>query len=420
MDGDGCDWLCKLGSGEPPPGPAPGVPDYLPDGDPRSVGDPGGTVLGEYPATELPLVWTGTEFATAYDGPLGVVRFRRFDATGRQIDAEWSYDEGSEVYDGLDLVWTGEGFGLFLVDEARGVLYVRLEPTGKPVGAAILVEADPLARAPAAAWTGADFALAWVAKSAGSGWCPCGAAPDCGGRIRVKRVALGGITGPTTTVEVEGGTPLNLVEGDDGIGIVFGIGGSSDGTCPLRFVRLADDLAEGVSSGVLSPPRGTSSFGFRTPVVSSGGSYTVGWTDCASCLYPGIEYRFCVARFSASGELLAAPVCNPLGEDVLVYGDSAMAAGDSGFLAIAEGPLSQVEPWDVLRSIRLDANGRMLSSSPRVLVSDLATPRGPPPFDIAWAGDGFGVLYGAGTTSGSDLHAALFFQFLRPVAGPSP
>jgi len=44
-----------------------------------------------------------------YDDNERAIHFRRFDRTGRALDADWLYPGGPR-YAGADLVWTGSGF----------------------------------------------------------------------------------------------------------------------------------------------------------------------------------------------------------------------------------------------------------------------------------------------------------------------
>ena len=91
---------------------------------------------------------------------------------------------------------------------------------------------------------------------------------------------------------------------------------------------------------------------------------------------------------------------------------NAMAAGDLGYLVLLQGPTSEAEPWPALRFARLDGHGRMLSSSPQLLEPRLNGLSEVLPFEVAWADDGFGALYG-NSPGGMPLHVALFFEFLR-------
>ena len=250
LDGDGCDWLCRLGLGAPPPEPDAAIRDYEAIGEPVMVGDGATTVVVDSPSpvADLPLVWTGTEFATAYHGGLlprepGPMPFRRFDQVGRQIDAEWEYHEAAGPYDGHDLVWTGEGFGLFFIDEARGIVYLRLEGNGKPVGHPVVVEPDPGARAPAAAWTrGGHFILVWTVATHGVVFSMCGGSDGGSSSVRIKRVNLDGTVGPTTTIGTGVGPPLNVATGDGGVGVVVGAPDPASAGTAIPLLRLYDGM----------------------------------------------------------------------------------------------------------------------------------------------------------------------------------
>jgi cysteine-rich repeat protein len=91
LNGDGCDWLCRLGDGEPPPLLDRAVSVYEPVGESFVMND----LIPEWPwpLPRIPLVWTGTELAIAVSQeiPEGIadVRFRRFDTEARAIGIDW-------------------------------------------------------------------------------------------------------------------------------------------------------------------------------------------------------------------------------------------------------------------------------------------------------------------------------------------
>ncbi|MDI7269687.1 MAG: hypothetical protein QME96_16995, partial [Myxococcota bacterium] len=212
LDGDGCDWQCRSGDGDPPPPPDPAAGDYVPSGEPVPLA---GATLREGLRFagwgQFPLVWTGSEYATAWfessclvSPDCGVpvrLRFWRFDATGRRIDAEWALPE-VELSGGLDLVWTGSGFGLFF-SEGGGfrdsrLWYLRLDVTGKPVGEPVLIEAGGSEMMPAAD-VGADgtIAVAWSSRGGSS------AMP--GMLVGVRRIDVDGTPIGPVHVMVDGG-----------------------------------------------------------------------------------------------------------------------------------------------------------------------------------------------------------------------
>ncbi|MBI5500167.1 MAG: hypothetical protein HY907_07975 [Deltaproteobacteria bacterium] len=225
VDGDGCDWLCRLGEGESPPAADPLVGPFAPAGPvvPLDGTDP--SMPG--PFERLPLVWTGEAFATALSemlpGDEWQIRFRRFDASGHAFDADWIYD--SPISTSLDLVWTGSGFGLFYSDLSAGIFYMPLDVAGKPLAAPRLVVPDPQARAPSADATAAGFVLAWMVEGTpghATSWCgTLGEPPDA---VRVRLVGPGGATddlpGPVT-VETQAGWPPDIATGEDGYGMVL-------------------------------------------------------------------------------------------------------------------------------------------------------------------------------------------------------
>jgi len=87
LNGDGCDWLCRLGDGDPPAPCDTGVTNYVPEVPPVDQG-----FLDAFSTNEVfPLVWTGTVFATALFGSVGSdvsTRLRRFDEHGSVIGTD--------------------------------------------------------------------------------------------------------------------------------------------------------------------------------------------------------------------------------------------------------------------------------------------------------------------------------------------
>jgi cysteine-rich repeat protein len=133
VNGDGCDWRCRLGDGEPPPDPDRDAGTYETT---DAGGDPiEGIATPDY--LTMDLVWADTAFAVALcedlepslpgEGPWAF-RFARFDRTGGRVGPSWTYPAPSSSV--VRLVWTGDGFGLFFVHAGAGVALLRLDPEG--------------------------------------------------------------------------------------------------------------------------------------------------------------------------------------------------------------------------------------------------------------------------------------------------
>ncbi len=383
-NGDGCDWLCRLGDGDPPPAPDPGVEPYAPSGEPIVMPgiEPFGTTVHS-----LPLVWTGSEFATALhevsaDGRL-IVRFRRFDREARPLDADWVFDAATWRSDGIDLVWTGEGFGLFYAVFYEGIYYLRLDRTGKPIREPVLVEPDPTAQYVAADLAAGGFALAWFVYRGG-------ALPGCDPRepassTRMRLVGLDGSTsGPPLEVDSATTGGPDIATGDDGFGVAIAVTGTAGHPeCATRFVQVSADLSRIEGGGVLSDS--------DLPEVKwADGRWVQSWLDANRGADGDGFAEACVARFAPGGMLDGPPLCDRLGwasEDWGMWGPK-LAAGDGGLALVAAAFSGE---W--LFFLRTDSMGRAVGV-PR----DVYRPHGSiiatyPAVNTVWAMDGFAVLF---------------------------
>lgn len=309
LNGDGCDWLCRLGDGDPPPDPDPGAGDFVPDGEPATLT---GTVATHFVFERLPLVWTGSEFATAwFDAPAesaGRIRFWRFDRTGRRLDLEWELpslrSEG-----GMEVVWTGEGFGLFYVERESGLWYLRLDRNGKPLSEPVLIEADPRARQPAADLT-ADgaFVLAWRHEASDMSVFSACNSIDVPDEIRIRRVEIdGGMPGAVHRLLSASGGP-DVATGASGFGVVYLEPHDHDAGrsfCALRFVKLDASFGDPRYVGIL----GEAADG-DVRWVPDQSRWLTAWTYSPGSGDPDAELR--VAAIDATGTLDAPPVRNLL------------------------------------------------------------------------------------------------------------
>jgi len=183
LNGDGCDWLCRLGDGDDPP-------DLPPDPDAgHAEGDqpPTPVELGVEspelaragsPGNRLPLVSDGSVYATVWPhwAAVGAERrvegtFVRFDVAGRRLDAPWSYQlaPDGDVYTvpRADLAWRGSGYGLVWSgravipeSEGPGISFLALDTDGKPLGEPVELAATPsFANRLGVAWDGEGYGV---------------------------------------------------------------------------------------------------------------------------------------------------------------------------------------------------------------------------------------------------------------------
>ena len=374
LNGDGCDWLCRNGDGDPPPEPDPSVDPYVPSGDPVFIEE---TSSRSWLHHRLPLIWTGSEFSTAFyhrdEDDSMHIRFMRFDEEGRPTGSDWFYPAPSRST-GLDLVWTGTGFGLFFVDLEVGIYYLRLSQEGKPLGSPVLVEADPLARMPAADNFDDGFVLAWLRMgSLVDAYC----APDVPpAALRVGFLHVDGTTtgfpGPVT-VEDQATGPPDVVTGEDGFGLTVQVIDLLNGICCFKFLLVNTDLSTITHSGVLSD-------GYPGDVVWTDNHYIIAWDHLRIATD---ENETCMARFSPDGILERPPVCNNV-TSVIVNdpGPTRLGAGDDGLLIATA--------FEGLRllALRTDLIGAAVLPHMEVTNND----DGVGAFGVAWGMDSFFVL----------------------------
>lgn len=388
LNGDGCDWKCRLGDGEPLPPPDPDATDYVPDEDAptviEGVGVPGDLTLD--------LAWTGREFAVALCEDLTPVdpaddayqfHFLRFDGAGRPAGPDWRYPASD--FASVRLVWTGEGFGLFHIDRGSGIVMLRLDPDGKPYWPPVLAVPDGTARSFDADWTGAEFVVAWTSGAPGA---PMSCAPSSGAlMLRVALVDRFGTLRDSPapiTVEDEAFGMINVAAGDLGFAVSFSGRGPHTylgASCAPRVLWIDRELGRAIPSGMLSD------HGMIRDVEHAGGEFAVAWE-----LRDGHDYFsvVCSARFGSSGgDLLGPPGCLDLldaglGEAVIYM---RLAARDLGAALLLAVELSPPEPDDRLFLVNVDRRG--------VPVGDPDLVNGSMSFQLPWAIVSSDVGYGA-------------------------
>ena len=371
LNGDGCDWLCRLGNGEPPPEPDPTVSDYAPSGDPVPADDVVGVVRT---AIQLPLSWSGTQFATAHlSSPDDNLRFHRFDASGRELDSDWTYPLGGSEDKTWDLVWTGREYGLFCVIWREGVYFLRLDETGKPLGNLVLLDSDHDGYYVAADTAPGGYVVTW-SHCAPDDWA-----------VRVLLLAPdGSIDGfpESLTLPVTICAQGDIASGPGGFGVSMA---PTHGTAQL--VRVSDDLADVVTSGRLGE-------GWPGDVVWTGDRYVTAmdWRRDGDRPHLGT----CVASFSSTGVLEAPPYCSRALESTDVAIGARLAVGDGGLALVYRASRAQR-----LLFLRTDMFGVPVGPP-----HDLFDPSEDPiPMTfvdgaaVTWADDAFAVLFSrAGST----------------------
>jgi len=161
LDGDGCDWSCRVGDGVPP-GPAdPSTPRFEPEGEPGPLEGPWEGEWLDDGCYRVPFLWAGDSYAlvTYLDG-VGA-RIVHFDRSGDRVGPEWVLPNSSI----FDAAWNGTGFAIVWCGDASGDASSEwiqiLGADGKPVGDPILLARLPGESCHAAVvdWDGTGYAV---------------------------------------------------------------------------------------------------------------------------------------------------------------------------------------------------------------------------------------------------------------------
>lgn len=392
LNGDGCDWLCRLGDGEPPPEPDPSFPSYGYGSEPIYVdGRQEGMRIDEF---RLPLVWTGSELATTFFGNSEdsedlEIFFYRYDEYGTTLDTEWEALRANHTR-GLDLVWTGRGYTLFYVIRGEGIFIIRLSPTGKPISGPAIVVDDPCARFPRADFAGAGHALSWHVSDYYDDDHPChgeGRNPEAGVQLSLLADDSTGslLEGP---LHVYAGRPScqDVAAGSGGFGLVSRTPQDLSDE-DFSFFLVDEALSEVVTSGTLS-------LGIYPRVMFGDGLYWVAWRHLEEDPEGGVSEtdELCIARLSTEGMLVAAPVCTTLGGYQMFSGPT-IAFGDGGLgIVVGAFPPDSSDPGHLL-FLRTDSAGVLVGEPLEVDVFPEPLGYRHGPVAIAWAETAFVVLY---------------------------
>jgi cysteine-rich repeat protein len=360
LNGDGCDWLCRLGDGErPPTEPDPAAEEYVPSGDPEHT-DTAGSPF--YLQSRFTLTWSGTQFAAAYSSDDEIL-FHRFDAAGHLLDSDWvSPIISLDTMSNAELVWNGDGYGLFYIDGSSGLFFLRLDLAGKPIGAPVLVVDEANVLFPAADRAPEGYVVVW---SHCEHW---------EGSVNLLLVGPDGTTEGlpeplvlTDSMEEACDASADVAAGQSGYAVSLR-GADED----VRLLCVDDDLTEVTSSGILGG-------GHPAEVKWTGDSYVTAWNSLD--LFLGT----CVARFTDSGFLEGPPVCTPLGNLQSVL----LAAGDNGLALVFRSGIAEHS----LSFVRTDRFGVPVGL--RYDFTDEDTYEGAPISIVGttWADDGFAIAF---------------------------
>jgi len=149
MNGDGCDWECRIGDGSfDYPEPDPSVPVVTPAAPPVEV-----VAASEAVAVrddDLELIWGGGRYALVYGAelPYPSLRVRILDKEGNTVAGPWEQPVAWSVPRHAT-AWTGSEFAVFIWEsESRTMTLARLDTNAAPVAPVAEVEAP----SPATEW----------------------------------------------------------------------------------------------------------------------------------------------------------------------------------------------------------------------------------------------------------------------------
>jgi len=354
LDGDGCDWTCRLGDGEPPGPPDESAPTVRSEGDPAPLeGDWG----RPYPAdcSRVPFFWTDDSYSIVWSAAAGG-RFTRFDRAGHRVGVEWTLPHSDE----FDAAWSGTGFGLVWC--GLDTIWMQiLGRDGKPEGAPVLLASHPTEEC-------LSIAVAWDGDGYGvfSAWDPTG--------LRFLR------TDPLAAVVVE--DALVRVAGEYHSQCVSAAAGG--GTALAAVSADHPDLANRTEVTVVDT--GGTPVRVGSVIASySGGPPQARWDgDQYGVLTFGTDgdgESVYLARMSPSGDLLGPP--SRLIEDTGVR-DLALAAGPGWAAASHHVGVSS------LTLTRADRSGRVVQRL--LLDSTVWESFRPQAIGLAFDGEGFGLV----------------------------
>lgn len=325
LNGDGCDWLCQIGDGEPPPEPDIDAVEFEPTGSAVEFED---VVTYSVSFESVPLVWNGDVLATVLSGNWQEdqleLYFYRFNLEGDILDAEWEVHTISFL--GMtDLIWSGAEYYLFYTQLGDGIFMQRLDPTGKPTAPPVELVDNSCAHTIAASIMGSNPAISYSIVDFGpehdiEGCEGEGSNPQAGLYLSAHEVFSGdSIIGPRRLID-GWSRSSDIAAGSEGYAVTSLC---SVADIPTTFTEgcfyyLDRELESIVSSAVLSPTSDPLN------VVYDGEIYWVAWTHNED----GSD-EICVARFSRDGLLIAAPICtSPSGHRE--FGAPRIAVIDSG------------------------------------------------------------------------------------------
>jgi cysteine-rich repeat protein len=392
-NGDDCTWDCLLGAGDPVPDPDPATSAYVATVPPEVLPAVDQPPFAGGGASEDPLM------SIAGDADFTAVTWQRNPpalGSPAQISTRFLGPDGSLIRDEV-IVGPMSGWRVFLVATAalgdEVLLLMHTESDGI-WGAAVsrlggfaveptVLDPSPNARSPAVASAESGFMMA---SYDGSDTRRCehnGSGPS---RILLRLLTPDGTTDgmpdPVALEEEYGAwTAPDLAAGDDDMTGMLWWRASTEGapTCTLRFGVADAGLTTIADGGVIAA-------GLSGRIAAAEGSYSVAWrtTDSAG------EQQLGFASFDDGALLLAPPVLHDMPFDSFM-GDVELATGDHGLLAVVLG--YDLTSGARLFFLRTDLLGRAVGTPMEVDPSCTRPTCSFGPYNVAWAGDAFLVIY---------------------------
>jgi cysteine-rich repeat protein len=391
MDGDGCDWSCRLGPGTLPRfgSDDPSVPGLEGSGGLEPI-----DLTGSAAATwgNAVLVWGDTVYATLLQSPDAV--FARFGIDGVRVGDAWRYTDAEHEPNGrLDLVWNGDGYGLAWCASDATLWFVELDRMGKMRYAPLQPAVIDLPCDPTLVWDGERYALLWTVATDGP---DSSLDPALAQDLRFVALGPGGVA--LTDVVVVHHNPDGWVHAPEaatsGADILVGFLDH-----PWRC-GLSPDTGVGCSSVATASRDGAV---VRGPMILSASRHNAPRTawgeDRFGVLFDSVaaggeSQGLHLALFAETGELLGSPIpVRVIGlARVLAHSAITLAWGRGGW-AIAFFENYSGPPGDPVNGIvRLDRAGGFVDQL-AILDEMIGMPcHADDSIDMAFDGGGFGLL----------------------------
>jgi cysteine-rich repeat protein len=390
LDHDGCTSDCRLGDGNPVPGPDPATRAYVVDGSLSELSPAAQPPEPGAAGSAFPVATDGSTIASAW------LRRELPDGTPPALSARFVAADGSLARDDVIInLGSGSSVSWFALAARSNVALLAwhagtdgiwrsgLPAGGGPASEPDLLEFSITADLPALVGLAGGYGFAWYDGTDTMQCVHDGTEPS---RIYFRRLGSDGTTdGMGSAVLLD--EPLvarraaSLAAGDDGtLGLLWWRASTAiGGACTLRFAAADAEVTTIADGGIIGP-------GLSGRIVSAEGAFHLAWRTTSIA---GVQ-QLGFASFDSNAVLLAPPVLNdmPFGS---FMGDVELAAGDHGLVAVVLG--YDITAGLQLWFLRTDLLGRAVGLPAEVDPSCTRPACTFGPFNVVWSSDAFLVIY---------------------------